>query len=578
MMWFLRNPERLNEEVADIEALMAEVPWLVNAAPQVLKGLRLTFNFDLIVNAKPLPFTLAYPALFPETPPSVLPRDGQHYSSHQWGDGGELCLEYRTDNWDPMVTGAMMIKSAYRLLSSEQPALDQRAVVPSAHQASLGQQLRSTSCRAFLTHQLRNHISTLQPGSGYTCNIVETFVAKRTWTAYVTSIGPASGPTWREDGIPVGNIQGTPGRLVRLSSLDGVVVSEQKDLELIVASASFQDTTSANDNSTARYTVLADLAAAQFYFSFFHEGIWKVIRYRTIDISHETDTRLPKSYAVMAGKTVGIVGCGSLGSKIATSLARSGVSRFVLVDDDILKPDNLARNELGVEGIGAHKVDALKVRIQAVTPNAIVDVCRVGLGAQESSGSTARILDQLARCDLLIDATADSQAFNFVASLVRCARRPMIWTEVYAGGIGGFVGRLRPDFEPPPHAARRQYLAWCRSQGVPWHGQGDEYDARRQDQQPLIADDADVGVIAAHATRMAIDVLVRCDKSNFPHPAYVIGLTKDWVFEAPFDTRPIDFSEDGEWQLPISKEKTSAAVEYLVSLLNKTDNADRTSS
>ena len=188
-MWFLRSLERLDKEVADIEALMAEAPWLINAEPQVVKGLRLTFNFDLIVNAKALPFTLAYPALFPETPPSVLPRDGQNYSSHQWGDGGELCLEYRTDNWDPAVTGAMMIKSAYRLLSGEQPALDQRAVVPSAHQVSLGQKLRNTNFRAFLTHQLRNCISTLVPGSSFTCNVAETFVAKRTWTAYVTSIG-----------------------------------------------------------------------------------------------------------------------------------------------------------------------------------------------------------------------------------------------------------------------------------------------------------------------------------------------------------------------------------------------------
>ena len=327
------------------------------------------------------------------------------------------------------------------------------------------------------------------------------------------------------------------------------------------------------------YTVLADgETAEEFYFSLLQKGQWKVIRYRTIDISHDdTGMRLPKCYAEMARKTVGIVGCGSLGSKIATSLARSGVSRFVLVDDDILKPGNLARNELGVESIGAHKVDAIQVRIQAVTPNAMIDVYRVGLGGQESSGSTARILDQLERCDLLIDATADSQAFNFVASVARSARRPMIWAEVYAGGIGGFVGRLRPDIEPPPHAARRQYLAWCRNQGVPWHGRGDDYDARRQDRPPLIADDADVGVIAAHAARMAIDVLVRYDKSNFPHPAYVIGLAKDWVFEAPFDTRPIDFSTEGEWQLPISEEKTSAAVKRLVSLLNKTDDADRTS-
>ena len=138
------------------------------------------------------------------------------------------------------------------------------------------------------------------------------------------------------------------------------------------------------------------------------------------------------------------------------------------------------------------------------------------------------------------------------------------------------MGRLRPDIEPPPHAARRQYLAWCRSQGVLWHGLGDEYDALREDGPPLIADDGDVGVIAAHTARMAVDVLVRGNTSNFPYPAYVIGLAKDWVFSAPFDTRPIDFSAEGEWQLPISGEQAGAALEYLTSLLDKTDDAGRT--
>lgn len=573
-MWFIHNPERLKTEVTDIEVLRANALWLVIATPRMMPGLQFAVDFDMVVNGDALPFTLTYPAFFPETPPSVLPRDGRHYSSHQWGQGGEFCLEYRTDNWDPAVTGAMMIESAYRLLSGEQPALDRRAVVPSAHQTSLGQQLRSASCRAFLTHGLRDFIATLESGCGYPCHIVETLGPRRTWTAYVASIGPLATPVWQEDTIPPGDSQGSPGLLVRLPSLDGVVVSEQEHLDRIVASMAVGGEAPANDTATSRFTVLADATAAQFYFSFVHEATWKLLRYRTIEISTETGTRLPESYAAMAGKRVGIVGCGSLGSKIAASLARSGVRHFVLIDDDILKPGNLARNELGAESLGAHKADALEERLRAVAPKVTVEVWRVGLGGQESSGSTATILDALAECSLLIDATADPQAFNFVASVALRARGPMIWAEVYAGGIGGFVARLRPDIEPPPHAARRQYLAWCRSQGVRWHGQGDDYDAHRDDGPPLIADDADVAVIAAHTSRMAIDVLVRSDTSIFPHPAYVIGLAADWVFDEPFDTRPIDFFAEGEWPLRVSGEQAGAALEYLVSLLDRADYAD----
>ena len=63
-----------------------------------------------------------YPSYYPDTPPSVYVRDGQQISSHQYGPDGELCLEWRADNWDPRVTGAMMIESAYRLITGESSA------------------------------------------------------------------------------------------------------------------------------------------------------------------------------------------------------------------------------------------------------------------------------------------------------------------------------------------------------------------------------------------------------------------------------------------------------------------------
>ena len=103
---------------------------------------------------------------------------------------------------------------------------------------------------------------------------------------------------------------------------------------------------------------------------------------------------------------------------------------------------------------------------------------------------------------------------------------PMVWAEVYAGGIGGFVARLRPNIEPPPHAARRQYLAWCQKQNVPWRREDADYGSRGAGMPPAVADDGDVGVIAAHASRMAVDALLRPETSLFPHPAYVIGLQR----------------------------------------------------
>jgi proteasome lid subunit RPN8/RPN11 len=145
----------------------------------------------------------------------------------------------------------------------------------------------------------------------------------------------------------------------------------------------------------------------------------------------------------------------------------------------------------------------------------------------------------------------------------------MVWAEVYAGGIGGFVGRLRPNIEPPPHEARRQYLAWCQKQNVPWQRQDADYGSRGGGMPPAVADDGDVGVIAAHASRMAIDALLRPEESLFPHPAYVIGLQRAWIFDAPFDTRPIDFIAEGSWAPAPTPERTADALEFMASLSNK---------
>src|SRR5690606_29956851 len=120
-------------------------------------------------------------------------------------------------------------------------------------------------------------------------------------------------------------------------------------------------------------------------------------------------------------------------------------------------------------------------------------------GGQESSTSTESALQDLAECDLIIDATADPQIFNLCASISRSHKKSYIWGEVFGGGIGGLICRARPELDPPPHSSRRQIANWCREQGIPWDGtQAGDYHISRDDLPPLIADDGDVSVIASH--------------------------------------------------------------------------------
>lgn len=406
-MWWIRSPERLKAEVTVIDELAQRESWLTAVTKRLAKNLNFAIDFDITVNDEAIALTLAYPAFFPETPPTVVPRDGRRLSGHQYGAGGELCLDYRSDNWDPAVTGAMMIESAYRLLAGEQPSPGERAVVPSAHHSSLGQQLRGVSCRFLLTPGLRDYLAGLRPGDCHACNVAEIFGPKKTWTAYVTAVGALEAPAWRESGIPARDEKGAPALLLRVASLADISITDQDSLDRLIADAAGTRAVPANDNATSRFAVVADAASAQLYFSFLNDCAWTMLPYRTIDLTDDMAGRLLASYTALAGKKVGLVGCGSLGSKIATSLARSGVGAFVLVDDDIMKPGNLIRHDLDAASLGAHKVDAMEARLKAVAPNVSVSARRVSLGGQESSGTTASVLDELATCDLLIDATAD---------------------------------------------------------------------------------------------------------------------------------------------------------------------------
>jgi sulfur-carrier protein adenylyltransferase/sulfurtransferase len=578
-MWWVKDPDRLKQETAAVDALREHEAWLPSVVPRLLKGLKFAFDFDVLANEEVYPFRLEYPAFFPATPPLVIPRDGRRLSDHQYGDGGELCLEYRSDNWDPSVTGAMMIMSTYRLLAGERPARDERAVVPSAHQVSLGQQLRGRSCRFLLTPSLSAYAADLPVGSFRVGQVVEIIAPGKIWTAYVAALGSVDAPDWIENTIPDRGYKPTPAILLRVSSLNDLPSSpDQEFLDGLIANTRGQGSApSAGEVKANDFIVIADGGAARMLYAFANkDGERVVLSYQTVAMADAAGGRLPEGYDVLAQKKVGIVGCGSLGSKIAASLARSGVAGFVLVDEDVLKTGNLVRNELDADGLGAHKVYGLEARLKAIRAGITVNARAVLLGGQESSGSTASVLEQLALCDLLIDATADPQAFNFVAAVARDALRPMVWAEVYAGGIGGLVARLRPNIEPPPHEARRQYIAWCKKQNAPWRCEDAGYGSHGAGMPPAVADDGDVGVIAAHASRMAIDALLRPETSLFLHPAYAIGLQRGWIFDAPFDTRPIDFVPEGSWASTPTPERTVEALDFMATLFEPGENADRT--
>ncbi|RRH89507.1 hypothetical protein EH240_33935 [Mesorhizobium tamadayense] len=544
MSWWLTNASRARSEQVALAQLQERAGWLSAVGWRVGDDLQLIVDFDIQHNGETFSLYMVYPSTFPDTPPMVLSRDGKRLTWHQYGAGGELCLEFRPDNWDPSITGAMMAESAYLLLSGERPEGDEGGVVPSAHKASIGRDARNEHMRFVLDRGVIEVLEGLPVDTAIPIIAWDRF-EKPTWVASLVSVGDEgsiwsnSGPKPSRSSIAKGFAFRTTREIARFGANPGrfaeLLPAEFPELAEQLLESPFDG-----------FVLLGDADRWIALNLYPQEGKQTVFGYKMI-VAPGTSGRLPANHAGLAEKRVAIVGCGSVGSKIATTLARSGVRKFTLVDDDIFFSANLVRNDLDARAIGQHKVDSLNARLKDIVANAEISMRRVAIGQQESAGTTESVMEELAQADLLIDATADPRAFNLMAAVARRHRKPMIWCEVFAGGIGGIVARARPELDPIPTIARGQIRAWCDAHGVPWAAATQvEYGAQREQGSPLVADDADVSVIAGHASRLALDILTR-EQSIFPSSAYAIGLAAEWIFRAAFDTWPIALLPEGKW-------------------------------
>ena len=155
MMWWIKDPKRLADERQAIAAI--DEDWFENPAWSLDTQGRLRLLFDIALPHRRFRLEMTYHNTFPASPPSIRPIDDpERISSHQYGPGGELCLSIRSDNWNPDITGADMIHSAYTLLDLETPDEDGEVLpAPSAHQVSHDQLLRYATARFYVDHVSR---------------------------------------------------------------------------------------------------------------------------------------------------------------------------------------------------------------------------------------------------------------------------------------------------------------------------------------------------------------------------------------------------------------------------------------
>jgi sulfur-carrier protein adenylyltransferase/sulfurtransferase len=319
------------------------------------------------------------------------------------------------------------------------------------------------------------------------------------------------------------------------------------------------------DIGDASYLVIMH---GEFIRAFIVDGEADYVKEISVISEAERNDRLDPSHDVLKERKIAVIGCGSMGSKVATMLARSGINQFVLVDSDVFLSENLVRNDFDWRDVGSDKVDATASKVQLVNAKAVCVKHKRTLGGQGSSGGIESLIDVLETCDLLIDCTAKIAAFEVLSAVSSFAKRTVIWGEVFAGGIGGLIARSRPGREPNSSNIRRTIEAWCAESGTPIARAPAPYEGGED--APAVANDADVSVIASHVAAMSIDTLLGRQPSAYLHAAYLIGLQAGWIFTQAFETYPIEVGPPEEsTSVEVDPEEMKAEVLEIVKLLQE---------
>ena len=149
-MDFTAGEARLIRECEELASLAAASAWLEETQFGKNADGLLNWSFVLLAGERRIPLRLVFPALFPDLPPFVLPANSSvRLSQHQYGEGGELCLQYRPDNWHHDCKSVDVVRSAKALLEAT-PKDDTLSDVESAHPADLSSLLSGCSRRFML--------------------------------------------------------------------------------------------------------------------------------------------------------------------------------------------------------------------------------------------------------------------------------------------------------------------------------------------------------------------------------------------------------------------------------------------
>jgi sulfur carrier protein ThiS adenylyltransferase len=161
----------------------------------------------------------------------------------------------------------------------------------------------------------------------------------------------------------------------------------------------------------------------------------------------------------LKSKTVGIAGCGGLGSNCAVALARVGVGKLVIADFDKVEVSNLNRQYFFADQVGMPKVTALRANIHRIDKDIVVE-------GHELTLHPGNIPEIFGHCDVIVEAfdSADMKLMIVETVTEKMPGKPLIcgvglagWGENNDIGMkvfdnvyicGDHLREVSPDFPP----------------------------------------------------------------------------------------------------------------------------------
>jgi len=207
--------------------------------------------------------------------------------------------------------------------------------------------------------------------------------------------------------------------------------------------------------------------------------------------------------SIMLDKSALFIGCGSVGSLVALELAKAGVGKFMLVDNDVFGYHNICRHQCGIYDVGRYKTDALADRILQINPYAVI----VKKNCVIQDVDKDEIMSFCDHNSIVIGGADNREGDLYVNGLAQEVGMPFMsigcWERAFAGEIFYCLPTGMPTYED--FLAAVGYVSGRVTQNRRFYTTEEELE--KVSFEPGIS--ADVSFVTIIAVKMALDLLNR---------------------------------------------------------------------